>query len=50
MVMYYEKDHDVQLSASERTLLFDKLLLYFRWHVDDFSSLKSPAILHEVLK
>lgn len=49
VAMYYEKS-ELRLSRSERSLLLDKMILYFRWHVADFSDLRSPAILHEVLK
>ncbi len=30
--------------------VIDKMLLYFRWHVADFTDLKSPGILSEVLR
>lgn len=40
----------LQFSGKERKVLLDKLLLYFQWHVPDFTSLQSPRILHEVLK
>jgi hypothetical protein len=26
------------------------MLLYFRWHVADFTALKSPSVLSEVLR
>lgn len=49
MAVYYEKN-ELKLSAAERKILLDKLLLYFRWHVADFSELKSPAVLSDVLR
>ncbi len=49
MAMYYEKS-ELKLTHSERKLLLEKMLLYFRWHVNDFSDLKSPSVLSEVLR
>ena len=49
MAVYYEKN-ELKLTGAERKILLDKMLLYFRWHIDDFSDLKSPAILSEVLR
>lgn len=49
MAMYYEKG-ELKLSHQERKILLEKMLLYFRWHVNDFSDLKSPSILSEVLR
>lgn len=49
MAMYYEKG-ELKLIHQERKLLLDKMLLYFRWHVNDFSDLKSPSVLSEVLR
>ena len=49
MAVYYEKN-DVKLTNAERKLLLNKLLMYFRWHIADFTELRSPAILHEVLR
>jgi DNA repair protein RecO (recombination protein O) len=49
MAMYYDKG-DLKLTNLERKLLLDKLLLYFRYHVNDFSELKSPNILSEILR
>jgi DNA repair protein RecO (recombination protein O) len=49
MAVYYEKS-DIKLTRAERKLVMDKLLLYFRWHIADFSELRTPAILHELLK
>jgi DNA repair protein RecO (recombination protein O) len=40
----------LQFSGKERKLLLDKWLLYFQWHVPDFTGIQSPRILHEVLK
>lgn len=49
IAMYYDKS-ELKLSHQERKLLLDKMLLYFRWHVNDFSELKSPSVLSEVLR
>lgn len=49
IAVYYEKN-ELKLRASERKIVLDKMLLYFRWHVSDFSDLKSPGILSEVLR
>ena len=49
MAVYYEKN-ELKLTSSERKLLLEKMLLYFRWHIADFSELKSPGILSEVLR
>jgi DNA repair protein RecO (recombination protein O) len=49
LAVYYEKN-ELKLNHAERKLLLDKLLLYFRWHIADFTDLRSPAILHEVLR
>jgi DNA repair protein RecO (recombination protein O) len=49
MAVYYEKN-ELKLTGAERKILLEKMLLYFRWHVADFTALKSPAILSEVLK
>lgn len=49
MAVYYEKN-ELKLTGAERKILLDKMLLYFRWHIADFSDLKSPAILSEVLR
>lgn len=49
MAMYYDKG-ELKLAHHERKLLLDKMLLYFRWHVNDFSELKSPSVLSEVLR
>lgn len=49
MAVYYEKN-ELKLIAAERKILLEKMLLYFRWHIADFSALKSPAILSEVLR
>lgn len=46
---YYEKN-DIPFTGAERKILLDKLLLYFRWHIPEFTQPQSPAILHEVLK
>ena len=37
------------LPASQRQLLLDNLLLYFRFHIEGFGQLRSPAILQDVL-
>jgi len=49
LAMYYDKN-ELKLTSSERKVLLEKLLIYFRWHVADFSDLKSPAVLSEVLR
>lgn len=49
MAVYYEKN-ELKLTAAERKILLDKMLLYFRWHIADFTSLKSPGVLSEVLR
>ena len=49
MAVYYEKN-ELKLTSAERKLLLEKMLLYFRWHVADFSDLKSPKVLGEVLR
>lgn len=49
MAVYYEKN-ELKLSAAERKILLDKMLLYFRWHIADFIELKSPAVLSEILR
>lgn len=49
LAMYYEKN-ELKLSSSERKIMLDKLLLYFRWHVSDFIDLKSPQVLSEILR
>lgn len=48
MAVYYEKN-ELKLTNAERRVLLEKLLLYFRWHIADFTELKSPAILSEIL-
>jgi DNA repair protein RecO (recombination protein O) len=37
-------------TGRERKILLDAWLWYFQWHVPDFGILRSPKILHEVLK
>ncbi|HMV13979.1 MAG TPA: DNA repair protein RecO [Chitinophagales bacterium] len=49
IAMYYEKN-DWQFNSMERKILLDKLLLYFRWHIAEFTTLKSPAVLSEILR
>jgi hypothetical protein len=49
IAVYYEKN-ELKFNATERKILLEKLILYFRWHIPDFTDLKSPAILHEVLR
>lgn len=49
IAVYYDKN-EIKFNANERKILLDKLILYFRWHIPDFSEMKSPAILHEVLR
>jgi len=46
--MYYDKN-ELKLTSTERKLMLEKLLLYYRWHVSDFLELKSPQILSELL-
>jgi DNA repair protein RecO (recombination protein O) len=47
--MYYDKN-ELKLIATERKILLEKMILYFRWHVSDFLELKSPQILSDILK
>ena len=47
--MYYDKN-ELKLNATERKILLEKMILYFRWHVSDFLELKSPQILSDILK
>ncbi len=49
LAVYYDKN-DQQFSGKERRLLLDKLLLYFQWHIPEFSPPITPGILHEILK
>jgi len=42
-------DTPLLLPGALRQSLLDNLLVYFRFHVDGFGLLRSPAILHEVL-
>ena len=49
MAVYFEKN-ELKLSTLERKFLLEKMLLYFRWHIDDFPELKSPHILSELLR
>ena len=49
MAVYYEKN-ELKLTGAERKILLEKMLLYFRWHVADFTALKSPSVLSEVLR
>jgi len=49
IAMYFDKS-ELKLTHQERKLLLEKMLLYFRWHVHDFSELKSPTVLSEVLR
>lgn len=49
IAVYYDKN-ELKFNAVERKILLEKLILYFRWHIPDFTDLKSPAILHEVLR
>ncbi|HUM51107.1 MAG TPA: DNA repair protein RecO [Chitinophagales bacterium] len=49
IAVYYEKN-ELKFNATERKILLEKLILYFRWHIPDFTDLKSPSILHEVLR
>lgn len=48
VAVYYEKN-ELKLTNAERKVLLEKLLLYFRWHIADFTDLKSPAVLSELL-
>ncbi len=38
------------LQASQRRALLEHLLQYFRLHVEGFGELRSPAVLHDLLK
>ncbi len=49
MAVYYEKN-ELKLTSTERKILLEKMLLYFRWHITDFTELKSPAVLSEILR
>ena len=49
LAMYYDKN-ELKLTSTERKLMLEKLLLYYRWHVSDFLELKSPQILSELLR
>ena len=49
LAMYYDKN-ELKLTSTERKLMLEKLLLYYRWHVSDFIDLKSPQILSELLR
>ncbi len=39
-----------QLTAPERRTTVEQLLLFFRFHVDGFGELRSPEVLHELLR
>lgn len=41
--------HQPNIAASHRRELLDRLLLYFRLHVDGLGELHSPLVLHQVL-
>jgi DNA repair protein RecO (recombination protein O) len=45
-------DHlsEIKISSAKRKLLLSKLLLYFEIHIISFRNLKTPEILHEILK
>ena len=49
LAMYYDKQ-PLKFNSTERKIVLDNLLLYFRWHVTDFFELKTPAILSEILR
>ena len=49
LAVYYDKS-ELKLNHAERKMLLDKMLLYFRWHIDDFPELRSPAILREIFR
>ena len=49
IAVYYDKN-ELKFNSTERKILLEKLILYFRWHIPDFTDLKSPAVLHEVLR
>lgn len=49
IAVYYDKN-EIKFNANERRILLEKLILYFRWHIPDFTDLKSPTVLHEVLR
>ncbi|MBL7951349.1 MAG: recombination protein O N-terminal domain-containing protein [Flavobacteriales bacterium] len=41
--------HDLKIGATQRRELLDRLLLYFRMHVEGLGELRSPLILQQVL-
>ncbi len=49
IALYYDKN-ELKLNATERKILLEKLLLYYRWHVSEFIDLKSPQVLSEILR
>lgn len=49
IAVYYDKN-ELKFNSTERKILLEKLILYFRWHIPDFTDLKSPSVLSEVLR
>ena len=49
IAVYYDKNK-LKFNSTERKILLEKLILYFRWHIPDFTDLKSPSVLSEVLR
>jgi len=45
----FDQLSDLGIPADERRELLDRLLLYFRMHVEGLGEIRSPAILHDVL-
>ena len=45
----YADMHRLSIGATHRRELLDRILLYFRMHVEGLGELKSPAVLHQVL-
>ena len=42
IAVYYDKNK-LKFNSTERKILLEKLILYFRWHIPDFTDLKSPV-------
>lgn len=46
----YDHLSEIKISSAKRRLFLNRLLLYFELHISSFRNLKTPEILHEVLK
>jgi DNA repair protein RecO (recombination protein O) len=46
----YDHLSQIKISSSKRRLLLNRLLVYFELHISSFRNMKTPEILHEVLK